>query len=209
MQDTQSTPEHLSFEEAAQQLGITYKMFCKLVKLFPEIHEKFVTKAVKGGRRRFVISRGGLSALAMVRESNGKVELNETIRETKQNFAISVVEHEEMIKGDPILQQLTVLTNVRKEQLKMAERIETAEERIKVLEDRFEVNGLTPGQRARLNERVRYFCHETRIAHNVVWSLLHQSVARKKIDEYKFEDYAKAMNTLDGLFKQSHLNPVR
>lgn len=212
----QTTIEWFRLQDAPQLFDISYSQLAKLVKQADDdFKAKYIKKMKTIGKRQTHISKAGMLVLANMKDSSRgnqyKVAPNATLRESKKMIAERAIESSEM-STDPMLQQLQIMANIRKQQLKQQEVIERLQQdneemkvRMALVEGDTQHMPLTTGQRQRINERVRLFASKTGIPHGTVWGGLHLKVGRKKIDDYRFDDYSAAIALLKTAFNKHNI----
>lgn len=102
--ESQGVVEYLDYKEAAELLHISEDSFGKLLRTKPNIKEKYVTKMIHNGRKRYVISKEGALVLSTVKDSGrNNFELKGGFSDSKQQLAEQAISTAELLK-DPIIQ---------------------------------------------------------------------------------------------------------
>lgn len=205
--------EVISLEEAAQQLGITYKALSNWLRSNLDIKNEYCFKQNYKGRRKTVIKVEGVMMIMAIKDrdrgNQTKNSPSDTFREGKKKMAKNVIQQARP-SGIEALQQLQIVIAQQIEAYKQIEEhgqaIQSHEQRIVELEGDIEKMPISDGQKERLNERVRLLANKINWYYPKVWSTLHEAVGRRKLHQYTFQDYGRAIVWLKGVFKKNNIN---
>lgn len=192
--------EVLSLKEAAQLLGITYSGLAHLLKTRPHLRDEYTFKMRYNGRRKTVITKKGLLVIGQSKDTDrgnmNKVEAGSTFPQ-KEFMAKKIIE----MTDDPIISMRLKQLELEKEVQMLSQRVDKHDETLG------DVNNaeVTPLQRANLNDRVRGLAIKMNLTFSSAWRHLHNHIGKSSLDDYEFQDYARAMKFMKGLYKEARL----
>lgn len=144
-------------------------------------------------------------------------EENSKFKNVKKEIAEKAID----ASTDPILAQLKVLTDMRMQMLGMQEgldevraavgiqapQIENHEQRIEGLETYINpmTSKMTPSQRSYLGSRVREYAFHMQAPYAEAWTMLHDFIGKRHVENYTMNDYCVAMGILRNKFKDAKL----
>lgn len=206
----ESVFEFISLEEASQQLGISYSSLVRWLKKNTEIKDKYCFKASYQGRKKTLIYVEALLVIANVKDSDrgnkSKTAPSTTFQKGKQKLAENAIEQVKTSQSlESLYSQAQMMVKTLEQLMQVSGQVQNHEERILTLEGDTQNAPMTSGQRERLNERLRFFCSQTGVAHALVWRDLHDITGRRSINEYVFEDYKIALSRLREIYKLKNI----
>lgn len=200
----------LNSHQAAEHLKISHSSFNKLVRRYhARLGDNICKQSHRGGcsGKRTLINNAGLVILANIKDSNRKSLNASDALNGKQKIAevaISAVTP----STDPILGGLQQMLAIRQEQLDQGQRLDNLENKIEEVK-RLAIEAppeiMTNPEREYLNERVRYYAHQTEVPHWRIWGKLHSLVGRPEIGKYRSQDYKLAMKYLRTWYKEAEI----
>ena len=191
-----------SIEELAGQTKENVETIRRWIDRHPEFKEKYCSnpfgvqlRILKEGIANYITQKGaGLKSSDKLSDAKNSISQIATLAITPSN--------------DPILANLQQMIAIRQEQLSQGKRIDTLEskiEEVKQLAIEAPPETMTNPEREYLNERVRYYAHQTEVPHWRIWGKLHSLVGKPEIGKYKTQDYKLAMKYLRTWFKEAEI----
>jgi len=196
-------------KEIAANLSTTVSAVNQTIRRYLNEIDKYIVKYKSKNDYRPVryVSEKGVAILMNLKKSSASNQFTKKDSYHEQNKQYKKHVVETAIEANDPKSNLQIegkLSTYVKALLEVTIKAEQNEERLKELEgDVALLKGDTSkypireGQRRILNERVRGFAINLKAPFNKVWSKLHQSVGRKSIDDYVFEDYTLALSIID------------
>ena len=200
--------KYLSFEESAQQLGMSYSALSAWLLQYPQIRDKYCLKGKVNGRLKYVLLVEGLPVIANMKDSDRgnqrkKIVPSTKIPKAKQQLAERAVEQTKMTLTSTsfdVMRQMIDMLEVS------SKRMDSFEKRMDKIESpEADVQPLSKKNRKLLWDRVNAIHYATGIPHAVLYADLHLRVGRAGIEQYLQADYYSALRHLKPMFKKNNL----
>lgn len=200
-------------------LGISRSATQRLLSVYRSELAQHTEKLKKDGdyKPRRYLSETGLAKLMLLKDkarpgdSREKLynatlnKLPQESNEAKKGITTAIVDRAahalpEEYLNDPIIALRIKMLESEKRLNQHDEALNNHEGRLLLMEGDVGNDVMTPGQRERLNERVRCFAGSLGKPYSAVWRDLHDITGRRSIELYTFADYKIALSRLRELY---------